>query len=189
MANVPPPPAGPYPPQHQQPPPKKSKVGWIIALVVAVGGCFVVAILAAVLFPVFNQAKISAKRAVIMSNYQQVAIGVLMYASDHDERLPLNFVGGMELLYSIQPYVGGAEIFYTDGGEMLPNEDLAGLALGEVGWHEETASIYDSNDWQGGGRFVGFLDGSVLFVDTFDYSWLRVYGSDYEEEPEEVFLE
>ena len=189
MANVTPPPAGPYPPQHQQPPPKKSKVGWIIALVVGVGGCFVVAILAAVLFPVFNQAKISAKRAVVIENYRQVARGVLMYASDHDERLPYYFQGGMDLQYSIGPYVSGLESFYTEGGEIVPNDELVGLSLAEIGWHERTASIYDTIDWPGGGRFVGFLDGSVLFVDTFDYSWLSVYGSDYEEEPEEVFLE
>jgi prepilin-type processing-associated H-X9-DG protein len=47
----------------------------------------IIAILAAILFPVFAQAREKARAATCMSNCKQVALGVLMYAQDYDERL------------------------------------------------------------------------------------------------------
>lgn len=44
----------------------------------------IVAILAAILFPVFAQAKVAAKRTANMSNLRQLSIAVQMYASDSD---------------------------------------------------------------------------------------------------------
>ncbi len=47
----------------------------------------IIAILAAILFPVFAQAKLSAKRTQDLSNVKQLALGALMYASDNDDTL------------------------------------------------------------------------------------------------------
>lgn len=44
----------------------------------------IIAILAAILFPVFAQAKRSAKQTQCVMHTKQVAIGLLMYADDHD---------------------------------------------------------------------------------------------------------
>lgn len=44
----------------------------------------IIAILAAILFPVFAQAKTSAKKTVNLSNMRQLAMGVQMYATDHE---------------------------------------------------------------------------------------------------------
>jgi prepilin-type N-terminal cleavage/methylation domain-containing protein len=49
----------------------------------------IIAILAAILFPVFAQAKESAKSASDLSNSKQMALAVLMYATDYDDYLPL----------------------------------------------------------------------------------------------------
>ena len=49
----------------------------------------IIAILAAILFPVFAQARGSARSASCMSNTKQVALGVLMYSQDYDETIPL----------------------------------------------------------------------------------------------------
>ena len=49
----------------------------------------IIAILAAILFPVFAQAREKARQAVCISTNKQVALGVLMYAQDYDEGLPL----------------------------------------------------------------------------------------------------
>ncbi len=178
MANVPPPMAG-----HDQPqqPPKKSKVGWIIAIVVAVGGCFVLVVLSAILVPVFMQAKLAAQRTATMENYRQVAIGVMMYAADNDDHLPHEFASASALQRAIRPYAPEPEAFETEAGEMLPNENLAGLALGDIAYHDETASIYDSTEWENGGRIIGFLDGSVRYERIFDYEWLEVYGPEGDE--------
>lgn len=48
----------------------------------------IISILAAILFPVFAQAKAKAKQAVCMSNLRQVGSAMLMYVSDSDDRLP-----------------------------------------------------------------------------------------------------
>src|SRR2546421_1398068 len=52
----------------------------------------IIAILAAILFPVFAQARAKARQAGCLSNMKQLATGILMYAQDWDETFP--FVGG-----------------------------------------------------------------------------------------------
>lgn len=49
----------------------------------------IIAILAAILFPVFAQARASARQVSCLSNVKQTALGVLMYAEDYDENIPL----------------------------------------------------------------------------------------------------
>ncbi len=48
----------------------------------------IIAILAAILFPVFAQARAKARQAACMSNLKQLGISFQMYAQDHDEMLP-----------------------------------------------------------------------------------------------------
>jgi prepilin-type N-terminal cleavage/methylation domain-containing protein len=47
----------------------------------------IIAILAAILFPVFAQAKAAAKKTVSLSNIKQVAIGANIYVNDYDDQL------------------------------------------------------------------------------------------------------
>jgi prepilin-type N-terminal cleavage/methylation domain-containing protein len=49
----------------------------------------IIAILAAILFPVFAQAREKARQASCMSNQKQIALGVLMYVQDYDELFPI----------------------------------------------------------------------------------------------------
>jgi prepilin-type N-terminal cleavage/methylation domain-containing protein len=49
----------------------------------------IIAILAAILFPVFAQAKAAAKKTTALSNTKQSGLGVLMYANDNDDTAPL----------------------------------------------------------------------------------------------------
>jgi prepilin-type N-terminal cleavage/methylation domain-containing protein len=49
----------------------------------------IIAVLAAILFPVFAQARAKARQAVCYSNLKQIGLGVSMYAQDYDETLPL----------------------------------------------------------------------------------------------------
>jgi len=48
----------------------------------------IIAILAAILFPVFARAREKARATTCMSNLRQLAQATLMYASDHDEHVP-----------------------------------------------------------------------------------------------------
>src|SRR5437899_4060683 len=48
----------------------------------------IIAILAAILFPVFAQAREKARQAGCLSNTKQIGVAVQMYVQDYDERLP-----------------------------------------------------------------------------------------------------
>lgn len=48
----------------------------------------IIAILAAILFPVFSQAREKARQATCLSNLRQLGLGMGMYTQDYDERLP-----------------------------------------------------------------------------------------------------
>jgi prepilin-type N-terminal cleavage/methylation domain-containing protein len=49
----------------------------------------IIAILAAILFPVFAQAKVAAKKTSDLSNTKQLGLATLMYATDNDDTFPL----------------------------------------------------------------------------------------------------
>ena len=50
----------------------------------------IIAILAAILFPVFAQAKVAAKKASSISNNKQMNIGIFLYTGDNDDIYPHN---------------------------------------------------------------------------------------------------
>ncbi len=49
----------------------------------------IIAILAAILFPVFAQAREKARQIACLSNTKQIGLGVMQYAQDYDETLPV----------------------------------------------------------------------------------------------------
>lgn len=49
----------------------------------------IIAILAAILFPVFAQAKAAAKRTACLSNTKQIGVGLYLYLDDFDDALPM----------------------------------------------------------------------------------------------------
>lgn len=51
----------------------------------------IIAILAAILFPVFAQAKVAAKKATIISNEKQIGTSLAIYMGDADDAVPLLF--------------------------------------------------------------------------------------------------
>lgn len=48
----------------------------------------IIAILAAILFPVFAQAKVAAKKTSALSNQKQIGLGLVMYAGDNEDYYP-----------------------------------------------------------------------------------------------------
>jgi len=75
----------------------------------------IIAILASILFPVFAQAKETAKRIVCVSNLKNLTMAFLMYGADNDDTIltqnnDLDDRG--EFQYILQPYIKNREIFY-----------------------------------------------------------------------------
>jgi prepilin-type N-terminal cleavage/methylation domain-containing protein/prepilin-type processing-associated H-X9-DG protein len=73
----------------------------------------IIAILAAILFPVFARARENARRASCSSNLKQIGLGLMQYTQDYDERFPLRDPGGTlgNWKQLIQPYVKSTELF------------------------------------------------------------------------------
>jgi prepilin-type N-terminal cleavage/methylation domain-containing protein/prepilin-type processing-associated H-X9-DG protein len=52
----------------------------------------IIAILAAILFPVFARARENARRASCQSNLKQIGLGIMMYVQDYDEKYPFSLM-------------------------------------------------------------------------------------------------
>ncbi len=88
---------------------KPSRQGFtLIELLVVIA---IIAILAAILFPVFAQAREMARKTVCLSNIKQLTLGQLMYAQDYDEAYAMTAQccdsGGSQIYWQemIEPYI------------------------------------------------------------------------------------
>jgi prepilin-type N-terminal cleavage/methylation domain-containing protein/prepilin-type processing-associated H-X9-DG protein len=78
----------------------------------------IIAILAAILFPVFAQAKLAAKKISSLSNVKQLDLGVLMYANDQDDRFPMGsghswwYPTGGGWSWDVEPYLKSLPIMH-----------------------------------------------------------------------------
>jgi prepilin-type N-terminal cleavage/methylation domain-containing protein len=95
---------------------KNTKAFTLIELLVVIA---IIAILAAILFPVFAQAKLAAKKTSALSNVKQTTLGVIMYTGDYDDMYPMGSGacwwyptdGGWSL--DTRPYIKNLEILRT----------------------------------------------------------------------------
>lgn len=99
----------------------KSKGFTLIELLVVIA---IIAILAAILFPVFARARENARRASCQSNLKQISLGVIQYMQDYDERFPRAYnsspVTNEGWATYIQPYVKSTQVL------QCPSEPLTG---------------------------------------------------------------
>src|SRR5262245_12656806 len=76
----------------------------------------IIAVLAGFLFPVFAQARATARKTVCASNFKQLITAALLYSQDYDEHYPLSgyrfecAVPNEALPTLIQPYVRNESI-------------------------------------------------------------------------------
>src|SRR5579862_3811465 len=75
----------------------------------------IIAILAAILFPVFAQAKMAAKKIASLSNMKQLGLGAVMYANDYDDNFMFNASGYVGANYYTTKYINGAMSGYGGG--------------------------------------------------------------------------
>ena len=78
----------------------------------------IIAILAAILFPVFAKAREKANQNTCLSNQRQINIAILMWAQDHGETLPTAAVAGRALAGNLTP----VRIAQAPGGGNLWSE-------------------------------------------------------------------
>jgi prepilin-type N-terminal cleavage/methylation domain-containing protein len=107
----------------------------------------IIAILAAILFPVFAQAREQARMSTCLSNFKQMGLGVQMYVQDWDGTYPMNRIsqnpGGSECngkgkmvtwKHETQPYVKNVGVFRCPSNprNKLPDETGGDDAYGET---------------------------------------------------------
>jgi prepilin-type N-terminal cleavage/methylation domain-containing protein/prepilin-type processing-associated H-X9-DG protein len=72
----------------------------------------IIAILAAILFPVFGRARENARRGSCQSNLKQLGLGIMQYTQDYDEHLMMYLAGGTAYWDEVlDPYLKSDQIF------------------------------------------------------------------------------
>lgn len=155
----------------------------------------IIAILAAILFPVFAKAREKARQASCVSNVKQLALASLMYAADYDQTYPPLFAvnggtppGGemigtgawawQQLLYS---YTKNTRIMNCPSGA---NPDLASFPWGHYGANYLVVmdprfgpSLTDSTVVDPAGKYL-FMDAGNYFISPYEAirtAWISGY--------------
>jgi prepilin-type N-terminal cleavage/methylation domain-containing protein/prepilin-type processing-associated H-X9-DG protein len=132
----------------------------------------IIAILAAILFPVFAQAKLSAKKIASVSNTKQQSLGILMYEGDADDTVPMSTwnaqVGGaltplgeVDWPQAVQPYIKNWQLF-RDPGQML--DPLGVWTAGPYDWY------YNWMRWTEFGYNVDYMNNAGGTCANWDYA-------------------
>ena len=112
----------------------------------------IIALLAAILFPVFARARENARRTSCQSNMKQLGLGLMQYEQDHDERFPVGVanccsepeVSGIGWGEDIYPYVKNIQVY------ICPDDGIN--ALDQEAGQERVSYATNANlttDWQG----------------------------------------
>ena len=143
---------------------QKRKGFTLIELLVVIA---IIAILAAILFPVFAQAREKARQTSCLSNMKQLGLGILMYAQDYDNTTPCTLDNEPYVFMTrTQPYLKNRQIekcpssSYVAGGVQHkqgengqgnyvtdPNSGCVGLGVSTAGQAKFYNDIYAPLDY------------------------------------------
>ena len=106
----------------------------------------IISILAAILFPVFAQAREKARQTACLSNSRQIGMAFMQYATDYDECLPLSTDTSRDLSWTntMQPYIKNRQIY------RCPDDQSANWSVPLAGQTVTRLSTYFLNDWLAG---------------------------------------
>ncbi|MEN6643199.1 MAG: DUF1559 domain-containing protein [Armatimonadia bacterium] len=163
-----------------------SKRGFtLIELLVVIA---IIAILAAILFPVFAKAREKARQSSCLSNLKQLSLACLSYAQDYDERLPQSYCvtnPRYSFIQFLQPYVKSSQVFDCpsasvkssiayNGCRCYPfNNMLWTVALGSIATPAETVMMADgtvNTNWGAWGLFQSSYGRRQDKVDGSEYA-------------------
>jgi len=141
----------------------------------------IIAILAAILFPVFSKAREKARQTTCTSNQKQLATATMMYVQENEETLP------PAEFWSVVDGASGKILICPTAGKKIAraygyNSFIAGKGLGEIASPEDigltadalgdlTNGLITNNDdmekRHAGGVIASFIDGHVTYSKDF----------------------
>ncbi|MBV9470371.1 MAG: DUF1559 domain-containing protein [Abitibacteriaceae bacterium] len=143
----------------------------------------ILAILAAILFPVFAQARENARRISCVSNQKQIGLGLLQYTQDYDDALPAvtwgdscrnngspsrsdaKYNGMMSFPIALQPYIKSYQVL------VCPSDPIAG------GFAKLGSYCYEQQLLQGQvpGAYVGISSNNAAMRKVLPLSYAANY--------------
>ncbi len=151
----------------------------------------IIAILAAILFPVFARAREKARQASCLSNCKQMGLAVMMYAQDYDETLPMASNTGGPFTYNgynhtamlwymaIEPYHKNIQLFNCPSSDVTWRGQYTGDTRYGVNCR---VTYYDNNPRRGSTLAqIAYPAETVIIADsdwthsTADYGFSNSY--------------
>ncbi len=117
----------------------------------------IIAILAAILFPVFAQARAKARATSCLSNVKQIGTSLMMYVQDYDETTPSGRGGGWEWWVELMPYIKSTALLYCQDANRPSKAPYSqgGACTSAIYTMPQGRSSYGYNwgpiGWRGGG--------------------------------------
>ena len=135
----------------------------------------IIAILAAILFPVFARARENARRSSCQSNLKQIGLGIIQYTQDYDEKYmgqgnysvnATGLHGSWDIV--IQPYTKSMQIITCPSDSRSPVQTVAGYGTNLRRSYKIMAYTRDPKDNQNGANLssVNLPSQSLLMADA-----------------------
>ena len=113
----------------------------------------IIAILAAILFPVFARARENARRSSCQSNLKQIGLGIIQYQQDYDESFPLAVTGSSSAVSQppvgwadeIQPYLKSLQIYQCPSDTNGPGTDPTQPGYTDYWYNSDMSSNMDTS--------------------------------------------
>jgi prepilin-type N-terminal cleavage/methylation domain-containing protein/prepilin-type processing-associated H-X9-DG protein len=104
----------------------------------------IIAILAAILFPVFGRARENGRRASCQSNLKQIGLGIMQYVQDYDENMPMSahFIPAVAnriyMWQDLDPYIKSRQVWKCPSSARDDSAD-------DAAWRDVSFTHYVAN--------------------------------------------
>ncbi|MDK3161121.1 hypothetical protein QPK87_31865 [Kamptonema cortianum] len=148
----------------------KNSQGMLVGIIIAaVALCACVPLIGAILFPVFSQAGLAAKRTEAVAKLKEASTAMLIYAADYDGYFPPVMEETADVQGVLAEYLKSEDVWdVSDFGpeQIQTNPHLAGANSYDVEFPNRTVLFFYTPQSFRGKAVVSFVDGSAKVLDA-----------------------